>query len=168
MAGFLLLIFIVLMIFIVIKVNGLKYRAKQGVLNKVGLGSSNINSATDSLLEKGNLKKFLASHPTYTEESLKQLLKEIAMEVANRNLTHSADEKVLSKLAEDNKVTKYSNMQIVGCSLFSYVERGNLLVGKVTFSDGKDEYMMFLRFNLIGDECKLIKYQMQKGAVVGF
>ena len=61
MAGFLLLIFIVLMIFIVIKVNGLKYRAKQGVLNKVGLGSSNINSATDSLLEKGNLKKFLAS-----------------------------------------------------------------------------------------------------------
>lgn len=64
--------------------------------------------------------------------------------------------------------TKHSTMQIVGCSLFSYPERGNLLIGKVTFSDGKDEYMMFLRFNLIGDECKLIKYQMQKGAVVGF
>ena len=155
------------LIFLNVKMSNLKYRAKQSVLNKVGVGQSNMVSTTDDLIEKGKLKKFLENHPTYTEDSIKQTLKDIALEIVNKNLTHSADPKVIEKLSNDVKITKYSNMQIVGCSINGYNENAGLFMAKVTFTDSRDEYMMFLRFQLSKDELILTKYQVQKGAVVG-
>lgn len=49
-----------------------------------------------------------------------------------------------------------------------YNENASLFGGKVTFTNNRDEYYMFLRFQLSGDELKVVKYQMQKGAAVGF
>ena len=164
-------IFIVIIgvgLFLKFKLNNARYRAKQTVLNKVGLGQSNVVAATDNAMEKGKMKRFLENHPQYTEDSIKQVIKDFAMEVVNGNLTHSADEKVIEKLANDSKIRKYAGMQIVGCTLYGYNEKAGLFVGKVTLSDNKDEYMLFLRFQLEGDELRLTKYQIQTGAVVGF
>ena len=48
----------------------------------------------EELVEKGKMKKFLENHPTYTEESIKELLKSFATEIVNKNLTASFDEKL--------------------------------------------------------------------------
>lgn len=165
---FLMVVFFVGIVFLRIKINKAKYRAQQTILNKAGLGHSNMISVTDDVMEKGKLKKFLENHPTYTEESIKQLIKDFAMEIVNQNLIHSAEQKVRDELINDTKITRYSNMQIVGCSINGYNENAGLFMAKVTFSNNKDEYMMFLRFKLSGDKIILTKYQMQKGAVVGF
>ncbi len=162
------IVFFVIFIIISNKINNARYRAKQTILGKAGIGNSNIISATDSAMEKGKLKKFLENHPTYTEDSIKQLIKDFAVEITHQNLTHSAEQKIIDKLSNDSKITKYSNMQIVGCSINGYNENARLFMAKVTFSDNRDEYMMFLRFQLSGDELILTKYQMQKGVAVGF
>ena len=119
----LMIVMVVGLIFIRTKMNNMKYRAKQTILNKAGIGNANINSVTDDLLEKGKLKKFLENHPAYTEESLKQHIKDIAQEIVNQNLTHPADDKVLEKIAKDQRLARFAKMQMVGCSLVGYVER---------------------------------------------
>ena len=95
------------------KIDQLKYRARESVYNKVGLGDSQITSVTDEMVEKGKTKKFLENHPTYTEESIKELLKSFATEIVNKNLTHSAEQKVIDKLANDNKISKYALLIVV-------------------------------------------------------
>ncbi len=162
------IVFIVVMIFLISKVNKFKYRAKQTVLTKAGIGSSQVGAMADGLVEKRQLKKFLENHPTFTEESFKQEIKNIAQEIANKNVMHPADDKVLNKIANDGKLEKYSNMNIVGCSIVGYVERNGYLTTKATFSDGRDEYMMFIYFNISSGEFRITKYGLQKGAVVGF
>ena len=165
---FLVILFFVGLIILRIKLNKAKYRAKQTILGKAGLGQSNMNSVTDDVMEKGKLKKFLENHPTYTEDSIKQLIKDFAIEIVSKNLTHSADQKVVEKLSNDSKISRFSNMQIVRCSINGYNEKAGLFMAKVTFTDNRDEYLMFLGFQLSGDELTLTKYQVQKGAVVGF
>ncbi|CDA16928.1 MAG: hypothetical protein U0O04_07065 [Clostridia bacterium] len=150
------------------KIDQLKYRARESVYNKVGLGDSQITSVTDEMVEKGKMKKFLENHPTYTEESIKELLKSFATEIVNKNLTHSAEQKVIDKLANDNKISKYADMDIVRCNIHGYNEKAGLFMAKVTLTNGRDQYMMFLQFNLVGDELTLVKYQVQRGDVVGF
>ena len=155
-------------IFLVGKINKGIYRAKQTVLNKVGVGDSNINSMTDDILEKRKLEKFLENHPTYTEESIKKIIEEFVNEIVNQNITHKVDSKILEKNSTDSRMEKFRSMQIKRCSLSAYNENAGLFIGKVTLSNGKDEFMMFLTFQLSGDDLILTKYQIQKGAVVGF
>ena len=168
MGAIIVLVLFVGIIFLRGKINKTVYRAKQTVLNKAGIGDSNIDAMADGILDQGKMKKFLENHPAYTEESIKELIKEICIEVANRNLTHRADSKVTEKLATDSKITKYANMDVKRCNVTAYNEKAGLFIAKAILSDGKDEYWMFLTFQLSGDELTLTKYQMQKGAVVGF
>ena len=131
-------------------------------------GKEKIAKGYARLVEKGKMKKFLENHPTYTEESIKELLKSFATEIVNKNLTHSAEQKVIDKLANDNKISKYADMDIVRCNIHGYNEKAGLFMAKVTLTNGRDQYMMFLQFNLVGDELTLVKYQVQRGDVVGF
>ena len=149
-------------------INKALYRGKQQVLNKVGVGDASISNKVDDVREQGKLSKFLENHPSYTEESIKEYLKTVALEAVNKNYQHPADEKTIEKLMKDSKLDKMASMQIENASVNLYNENAKLLGGKIVFSDGRDQYWLFLRFEINGDEFKLNYCQMQKGMVEGF
>lgn len=172
MSGVLIFIFVIglcaLLIFISVKINNLKYRAKQSVLNKVGIGDSNVSSASDKIIEKTILNKFLQNHPSYSEESIKSLIQDIALQIVNRNLSYDAEQEVIDKIPNDSKLDKFNGKEPKRVNLNAYNEKYGLFGGKVVFSDNRDEYELYLRFKLTGDNLKVTKYQIQKGMVVGF
>lgn len=83
--GFLVLLVIALfvagLIFINIKISNLKERAKQQVLKNTGISSSDINAGISNSFEKKYLQNFLADHPNYTEESVKELFKSYTIQI---------------------------------------------------------------------------------------
>ena len=96
--GFFVFLVIVLIfagfIFINVKMNNLKYRAKQQILKDTGISSSNIDEGFMNSIEKKTLEKFLGEHPEFTEESIKKLLEQIAMDLVNKNQRSEFCEKV--------------------------------------------------------------------------
>ncbi len=168
--GIIILIIIVLgivgFIFVSIKINNLKYRAKQHILKNSGLSSSDISSEITSSFEKKHMQNFLAEHPNFTEESIKDLLKQYTVQIFNRNSINEFSETVSEKIQKDSKLDKMQTMEYRRTNITAY---GNSKMNAVVvYTDNKDEYNIYLRCSILGDSIKLESYQISKGAVVGF
>ena len=166
MGAIIFLLFLGVVIFISIKVSDLKHRATQHILKNTGISSSDIASGINSGFEKKYLEKFLQEHSNYTEDSIKDLLKQYADQIFNRNLIAEFDEKVCEKIQTDTKLDQMQKMEFRRTNISYY--KDSKLGGIVVYTDGKDEYNMHINCNIIGESIRVEKYQINKGAVVGF
>lgn len=153
------------LIFINTKINNLKYRAKQQVLKNTGISSSDINAGIAGGLEKKHLQKFLEENPNFTEESIKELLKQYAIQICNKNQINEFSQEVCEKIQKDSKLDKMQNMEFRRVNINSYGK--SVLGGVVVFTDNRDEYDVYLTCDVLENEIKVNKYQILKGVAVG-
>jgi uncharacterized protein YneF (UPF0154 family) len=168
--GFLALLIIILVgagiLFFNIKMSNLKHRATQHILKDTGISSSDITAGFIGNIEKKHLQKFLEEHPSFTEESIKELLKQYTVQLLNKNSTNEFSQEVYEKMQKDSKLDKMQGMEFKRVNISYY---GNSkLNATVFYTDNKDEYNIYLNCNILGDKIQLDKYQIAKGAVVGF
>lgn len=153
-------------IFISIKIHNLKYRAKQQLLKNTGISSSDINAGINGSFEKKYLQKFLDENPNYTEESIKELLKNYTVQIFNRNSINEFSQTVYEKINKDSKLEKMQLMEFRRTNISYY---GNSKLNAiVVYTDNRDEYNVYLTCSMIDEKIQLEKYQISKGAVVGF
>lgn len=168
--GFIIFLIFILIIaaivFINIKISNFKYRAKQEVLKGTGISSSEINTGLTNTFEKKYLNKFLDEHSNYTEESFKEFIKQYATSLINKEPTNEFNENVCTKMQKDSKLEKLQTMQFKRINITKY--NGKNLVVMAVYTDNRDEYNMYLVFDIIGEKMQLIRYQISKGVVVGF
>jgi NH3-dependent NAD+ synthetase len=168
--GFIVFLVIVLIfagfIFINIKINNLKYRAKQQILKNTGASSSDISAGITESFEKKHLQKFLEEHPNFTEESIKDLLKQYTIQIFNRNSINEFSQEVYEKMQKDSKLEKMQSMEFRRTNINYY---GNSKLNAiVVYTDNRDEYNVYLTCSVLDNKIQLDKYQISKGAVVGF
>ena len=166
MVAIIFLLFIALLIFISIKISNLKYRATQHVLKNTGISTVDITAGINNSFEKKYIDKFLQEHPSYTEDSIKDLFREYANKIINRNLISQFDESVCEKIQTDSKLDKMQEMEYRRTHIAYY--RDSKLGAMVIFTDGKDEYNVHINCNILEEELRVEKYQINRGAVVGF
>lgn len=168
--GFLVLLVIILFVigfvFINIKINSLKHRAKQQVLKNTGISSSDINASISENFEKKHLQKFLDEHPNYTEKSIKELLQNYTVQIFNRNSINEFSQSVYEKMQKDSKLEKLQSMKFRRTNINYY--SNSKLGAIVVYTDNRDEYNVYLTCSILGERIQLDKYQISKGAVVGF
>lgn len=152
--------------FISVKINNLKYRAGQQLLKNTGISSSDIHAGITEGLEKGYLEKFLREYPNFTETTIKDLLKQYASQILNKNSIHEFSQAVYEKMQKDSKLDKMQNMEFKRTNISYY---GNSKLNAiVVFSDNRDEYELNLYCSILGDRIQLDGYRILKGAVIGF
>ena len=168
--GFIIFIVIALIfvgfIFINIKIGDLKYRAKQQVLKNTGISSSDINAGITGNFEKKHLQKFLEEHPNYTEESIKDLLRQYTVQIFARNSINEFSQTVYEKMQKDSKIDKMQTMEFKRTNISYYGD--SKLNAIVVYTDNRDEYNVYLNCRILDNRVQLDKYQISKGAVVGF
>ena len=112
------------------------------------------------------MEKFLEEHSEYTEESIKELLKQYSIQLFNKSLTNEFSQDVQEKIKNDSKLDKMQNMEFKRANINYY---GNSRLNAiVVFTDNRDEYNVFLNCNIVDNKIQVSKYQITKGAVVGF
>lgn len=166
MAAIIFLLFLALLIFISIKISNLKHRATQHILKNTGISQSDITAGINSGFEKKYLERFLQEHASYSEDSIKDLLKQYTIQIFNRNAISEFSDKVCEKMQTDSKLDKMKEMEFrrISISYYSNSKLGAIVV----YTDNKDEYNIALSCNVIEDKIQVEKYQINKGAVVGF
>lgn len=168
--GFIILLIIVLFfigaVFINSKIGNLKYRAEQHILKDTGISSSDISAGFTGSLEKKHLQKFLQEHPNFTEESIKNLLRQYTDNILNKSSLDEFSRTVCEKIQKDSKLDKMQNMEFRRANINYY---GNSKLNAiVVYTNNKDEYNIYLYCSMLDDKIILDKYQISKGAVVGF
>ena len=165
--GFVIIVGVIaLFIFINVKISNFKYRAKQQVLKNTGISSSDINAGITGSFEKKHMEKFLSEHPEFTEESIKDLLKQYTVQIFNRNSINEFSQSVYEKMQKDSKLEKMQTMEFRRANINYY---GNQQLNAiVVYTDNRDEYNVYLNCSILGNRIQLDKYQISKGAVVGF
>ncbi len=163
---FVFLVFIVGAIFINVKMSNLKYRASQQILKNTGISSSDINAGITGSLEKKHLQKFLAEHPNFTEDSVKELLKEYTFQIFNRNIINEFSQEVCNKMQKDSKLDKMQTMEFKRTNINYY---GNSRLNAIfVVTDNKDEYNVNLTCSISDDKIQVESYRITEGAVLGF
>lgn len=112
------------------------------------------------------MKKFLEENPSYTEESIKDLLKEYTVQIFNRNSISEFSQEVCEKMQKDSKIEKLQSMEFKRANINYYSDLK--LKAIVVYTDNRDEYNVYLTCSVIDNIVKLDKYQITKGSVVGF
>lgn len=153
-------------IFIAVKVDNIKRRAVETMLKDTPLSASNRSNFRSSAQESMFMKNFLDKHPEYTEESLKELIKNYADQIINKNVIPEMEEKVTTKMQNDNKLDKLLNMEFVRTNLVAYIN--DCFTGTATFSDGKDEYELNICIQEKEKQFKIVSYRIGKGIELGF
>lgn len=161
-----LIILVIGFIFVSTKLGNLKYRAKQQILKNSGISSSNLNAQFSGALEKKHLEAFLLENPNYTEESIKELIKQYAEQLLQKNENNLFSDAVCQKMQNDKKIEKLQSMQINRININYY--KGEKFGAMVVYTDNRDEYSLLLNFVGAGEGMHLEKYQISKSAVVGF
>lgn len=169
--GFVVLLIIILffvgLIFLSIKISNLKHRATQHILKNTGISSSEINAGFTSSFEKKHLENFLKDYPNYTEDSIKELLKQYTIELFNRNTINEFSSQVNEKMQKDSKLEKMQSMEYRRTTINNYSKSKFYAI--VVYADTKDEYNVFLNCSMLdADKVQLDKYQISKGSVIGF
>lgn len=160
------LAFIIGAIFVRTMIDNTKYRAKQQILQNTGFSSADINAGISNAFDKKHTEKFLSEHSIYTEESIKEKIKQYAIDLINRNQNADFDQELLNKAQNDKKIDKLQTMEFRrACIQFYGKEKLNL---NIVYTDNRDEYNIYLYCTMINDDIHVNKYQIAKGAVVGF
>ena len=118
------------------------------------------------MVEKRHMESFLKEHSDYTEDSIRAVLRQYSDNLISKSLMDSFGEKVKEKMPNDSKLDKLSSMNFVKASINFY--KADKLNAINVYSDGRDEYNIYLYFDIINNNFVLQKYQIAKGAVVGF
>ena len=160
------ILFFAILIFIAVKVDNIKRRAVETMLKDTPLSASNRSNFRSSAQESMFMKNFLDKHPEYTEESLKELIKNYADQIINKNVIPEMEEKVTTKMQNDNKLDKLLNMEFVRTNLVAYIN--DCFTGTATFSDGKDEYELNICIQEKEKQLKIVSYRIGKGIELGF
>lgn len=148
------------------KLGNLKYRAKQHVLKNTGLSSSDIGAGIKGALGKKHLERFLEENPNYTEESIKDLLRQYSDKIINKNQISQFSQSVCDKMQKDAKLDKMKDMQFRRAIINYY---GSSKLGAVvSYTDNRDEYNIYLTCTVSNQNIEIDKYQITKGSVVGF
>ncbi len=155
-----------LFVFIEIKLGNLRSRAKQQILRNSGISSSDLDKTFTEGIEKKYLEKFLKEHPNYTEESIKNLIKGYAEQMIQKDTSGEFCQKLVEKIQKDSKLEKMQGMQFVRANVQYYAN--SMLSMRVVYSDNRDEYNFSMTYNVIDDEFKLERYEISKGAILGF
>lgn len=168
--GFVIVLVVILLfagfIFISIKLNNLRDRATQHILKNTGFSSSEMENKIVGGLGKKQLEKFIEEHPNFTEETLKDELKEYTEKLINKNSSDDFSQAVLEKMQKDSKLEKLQTMQFSRTNISYY--NGTKLGAIVTYSDNKNEYNIDLTCSVLNEKIQVEKYQVSKGAVLGF
>lgn len=153
-------------VFVNMKINNLKYRTKQQLLKNTGVSSSEVDSGIRDAFEKKYLEKFLAEYTNFTEESIKDLLKQYTINLINKEPRNEFSQTVYEKMQKDAKLEKLKSMEFKKLNISSY---GNSRLSCVSvYTDNRDEYKIYLYCSIQGDRIQLDRYQIEKGAIVGF
>lgn len=166
------IIFLIFVVFIVgfivinIKIGNLKYRASQQILRNTGISSSDINAGISENFEKKALQRFLSEHSEYTEDSIKELLKQYTFQIFNRNPIDEFSQEVCKKIQKDSKLNKMQNMEFKRINI-NYYQKPKLLA-IVVVTDNKDEYNITLTCKVLEDKIQVESYRIDQGAVLGF
>lgn len=157
---------IALFIFINVKIGDLKYRAKQHILKNSGISSSDISAGITGSFEQKYIQRFLIDYPNFTEKSLKELLKQYIIQIFSRTSVEQFSQNVCEKMQTDAKLDKMKMMDFRRINITSY-SNSKLNVVAV-YTDGKDEYNVYLICSVLENKIYLDKYRIAKGNVVGF
>lgn len=157
---------IALFIFINVKIGDLKYRAKQHILKNSGISSSDISAGITGSFEQKYIQRFLIDYPNFTEKSLKELLKQYTIQIFSRTSVEQFSQNVCEKMQTDAKLDKMKMMDFRRINITSY-SNSKLNVVAV-YTDGKDEYNVYLICSVLENKIYLDKYRIAKGNVVGF
>ncbi|HIU52086.1 MAG TPA: hypothetical protein IAB70_05680 [Candidatus Merdicola faecigallinarum] len=169
------MVFLVVLIFVMILgislfistiVGNFQYRAKQHILKGTGISSSDINAGINNNFEKKHIEKFLSEHSEFTEESIKDLLKQYTVQIFNRNSINEFSQNVYEKMQKDSKLEKMQNMEFRRANISYY--SNDKLNAIIVYTDNKDEYNVYLNCSILKNRIQLNRYQISKGAVVGF
>lgn len=160
------IIVIVGFVFISKKMGDFEYRAKQEILKGTGISNSNINAKVNEGIEKKRLAKFLEEHPEYTEESIKDLFKDYMEKVIKKAPSDDFTPELNEKIQKDTKLDKLQTMNFVRVNVNYYT--GSKVAAIIVYADNKDEYNIYLTCAILEEKLQLEKYQIQKGAVIGF
>ena len=122
--GVILLLAVVLVfagfMFIIIKIANLKYRAQQHILKNTGISSSDICAGITGSMGKKYLQKFLYDYPSFTEESIKDLLKQYTVQIFNKNSIDEFSQAVCEKIQRDSKLDKMQSMEFRRANITYY------------------------------------------------
>lgn len=160
------LIVIVIIIAIQIFISNVKYRAKQHLLRNTGISSSELSETGEGIWEESFLKKFINDNPTFTEESIKNLLKEFAYKIIQKENDDAFSQEVYKKRENDKKADKMQEMNFVRVNIYNYSKPK--LNAFAIYSDNKDEYKLYLKCNVENEKITVEKYNIAKGEVLGF
>ena len=160
------ILFFAVLLFISIKLGNLKQRAKQHVLKNSGLSTSDFSAGIASSFEKKHLEKFLSEFPSFTEESLKDLLKQYSVQLFNRNEMNEFSQNVNEKMQKDSKLDKMQTMEFRRTTISYYA--ASKLNATVVYTDNRDEYELFLGCTMVDNQIQVDSYRISKGAIVGF
>ena len=166
MGAIIVLLILGVFIFVSIKINNLKYRAKQQILKNTGISSSDINRGMSSAFEKKHLERFINEHSNYTEESLKEELKQYTNQLINKNLVNEFSDKIHEKIQKDAKLEKLQKMEFKRINISYYND--SKLCATAIYTDNRDEYEINITCNILEDKIQVDDYRISKGAVVGF
>lgn len=148
------------------KISNMAYRAEQTVLKDTPFSMSNINAAIAGSRDKKIVDKFLAENSMYTEQSIKERMNGIAMQIMQRTPSQEMSDKVQSKMQKDSKIDRIQRMQLKRIDL-AYYKEGHLGT-YFTYTDNRDDYLFTIDCNLQGQAITVNKYSIMKGAAVGF
>ncbi len=165
--GFLILIlFFAVFIFIIVKINNFRERLREEMLRGTGASTAEIDATIGEGIEKKQIKKFLDEHPDFTEETIKNLLKEYIEKMINKDLTDEFSQSVREKLQKDSKLEKLKDMQFKRINISFY---GNSkLSATVIYSDNRDEYIIHLGCSTSNNLIQVIRYEFNRGRAIGF
>ena len=153
-------------IFVNIKIRGLKERATQHILKNSGISSSDINAGITETMEKKHLQNFLNEHQNFTEQSIKDLLKNYTNQLFNKNLINEFSPEIAKKMQSDSKLDKMKNIEFRRINISNY---GNSkLIAIAVYTDNRDEYNVYLTCSILGEKIQLDNYRIAKGSMVGF
>ena len=69
-------------------------------------------------------------------------------------------------MKKDSKLEKLKNMQFKRVNIMSYTN--SKLNALAVYTDGRDEYNIYLMCDVINNKIRLDKYRINKGEVIGF
>lgn len=155
---FIILIIIALVLFIVIsiKIGNLKYKVTQTILKDTGLSTSNINTSMTTTLESKHLKNFLQENPEHTEDSIKELIQELAIKLVKKDITEEFSD-FSESINKDKKLEKFKGLNLLRTNI-SYYSKSKLGTVAV-FTDNRDEYTLAIYYSINNGNLKLTRYQ---------
>lgn len=109
--------------------------------------------------EKKYIRAFIAEHPNFTEESLRNLLNQYADQLIIRKPTYRCSQQVYQKAPNDGELTQLHQMNHKATNVI--YENGKLDAG-VIYTNFMEDYMLKMTYTVMPNAMVLEKYEILK------